>query len=73
MQQPLSAEPISGHFQLVGPQEYQLQVGDRTWTLVTLHPTVDRHLQSYPQGKLLSGWGYINPSGQWLRLEGISS
>ncbi|NMG59612.1 FAD-dependent oxidoreductase [Geitlerinema sp. P-1104] len=73
MRRPLNAELISGRFKLVGPQAYQLEVGDRLWSLVTLHPTVERHLQSYPQGQPLSGWGQINPSGQWLRLEGLLS
>ncbi|TAO03816.1 MAG: FAD-dependent oxidoreductase [Phormidium sp. SL48-SHIP] len=67
------AQTISGRVERLGDQDYQIQIGDRSWTLVTLHPTVERQLQRYPDHHHLSGWGYFNPSGHWLRLEGISS
>lgn len=78
---PPDSQPFVGEFRCEGAQDYRLVTsegtgegtGNRTWRLVTLHPTVDRQLQTYPQNAILRGWGRENRAGNWLRVDGISS
>lgn len=66
---------FSGIFQRNGWQDYTLEVlenkGDRIWQLVTLQPDIDKQLQTYPSGTAMSGWGWFNEAGDWLRVDGI--
>jgi len=43
----------------------------QTWQLITLHPQVDRQMETWKQGQLVSVVGRCNASGGWLVTEMI--
>jgi hypothetical protein len=68
-----NTQQFSGTFHCDGSQDYQLVTPEGTHRLVTLHPTLDRRLQTYPHQQRISGWGRWNAAGNWWCVEGISS
>ncbi|MDY6939059.1 MAG: FAD-dependent oxidoreductase [Cyanobacteriota bacterium] len=71
----ITTTAFSGIFQRNGWQDYSLEVfekkGDRIWQIVTLQPELDKQLQTYTSGTAISGWGWFNEAGDWLRVERI--
>lgn len=66
-----------GIFQHNGKQEYSITLTEpvaqagQTWQLITLHPVVNRQLETWKQGQLVSVVGRCNASGNWLVAEMI--
>ncbi len=69
---PNNTETFSGIFCRLGEQHYQLQTRDRLWTVVTLHPDIDRALQTVPHNTQISGRGCFNRAGNWIIIDSIS-
>ncbi len=66
---------FEGIFQCQNDQDYTITltepavVAGQTWTLITLQPDVDEQLQNCTKPQLLTVWGRLNHSGQWLVVE----
>ncbi|WP_017662860.1 FAD-dependent oxidoreductase [Baaleninema simplex] len=69
---PKDGHAFSGEFRCHGTQDYELITPDGSWRVVTLHPTIDRALQTYPDRRPISGWGRFNVAGNWLLVESIA-
>jgi len=67
--------PISGIFQDLGEQNYQLtviepeQLQGQTWQMVTLRSPIAEQLQACRAGQMLMVWGRLNLAGNWLLVE----
>lgn len=70
-----TAPSFSGYFHRQTEQDYSIELPStgrsEKFSLVTLHPEVERQLRQYPDGQPIQGQGWINRSGQWLRVESI--
>ncbi|MBO9997602.1 MAG: FAD-dependent oxidoreductase [Cyanobacteria bacterium SID2] len=69
---PKDGHAFSGEFYGRGSQDYQLVTRNGAWRIVTLHPTIDRILKTYPDRHSISGWGRFNVAGNWLLVESIA-
>lgn len=68
---------LTGTFHRQGDQNYTLTQLDpvhgtlQTWTLVTLQPQVNEQLKVYTDGQTLTAQGWLNSSGNWLRVQAV--
>lgn len=68
-----TGQDFTGRFQHQGHQDYQLAMGDRTVSLVTLQANVDQQLQQLTTGQMLQVTGELNLSGNWLLAESVKT
>jgi hypothetical protein len=72
------AECFTGVFQRFNQQDYALtittpiQLQGQTWQLVTTLPYIDQQLQLYTHEQLLTVYGDLNHSGNWILVQNIS-
>lgn len=70
-------QEFTGTFHRLGDQNYTLTGLDPeqgvtlTWTLVTLQPQVNEQLQTYLNDQPVTVRGWLNPAGNWLRVQVI--
>ncbi|MBD2299070.1 FAD-dependent oxidoreductase [Nostoc sp. FACHB-190] len=66
---------LTGIFQRIDQQNYQILVTEpsayqgQTWKLVTLRSHIDEQLQIAVHGQLITVWGKLNFSGNWLLVD----
>ncbi|WP_338430455.1 FAD-dependent oxidoreductase [Synechococcus elongatus] len=65
------AETLTGQFEQLGEQNYQLHDGTNTWQLVTLDAAIDQKFKALSDRALLSVTGLLNPAGHWLIAEAL--
>ncbi len=71
-------QKLTGTFHRQAEQDYRFTSSDptrgnvHTWTLVTLEPQVNEQLQNCLNGQTLTVQGWLNPAGNWLRVQTIS-
>jgi len=70
-------ECFTGIFKRVEQQKYSLKITapsayqGQNWQLVTLRSQVDQQLQASVDGQLVTVWGRLNYSGNWLLVDKI--
>ncbi|WP_126148193.1 FAD-dependent oxidoreductase [Synechococcus elongatus] len=65
------AQTVSGQFERLGDQNYQLDDGKTVWQLVTLDASIDQQFKALSDRLSLAVVGLINPAGHWLIVEAI--
>ncbi|MCG6133069.1 MAG: FAD-dependent oxidoreductase [Nostoc sp. LLA-1] len=68
---------FTGAFQRLNQQDYRFTIATpeayhgQTWQIVTWRSHIDEQLQAAVNGQILTIWGRMNHSGQWLLAEKI--
>ncbi|MBW4559230.1 MAG: FAD-dependent oxidoreductase [Trichormus sp. ATA11-4-KO1] len=69
---------FTGIFRRINQQDYRFTINTpaaydgQTWQLVTWRSHIDEQLQAAVHEQLLTIWGHLNHSGQWLLAEDIA-
>ncbi|MBE9053055.1 FAD-dependent oxidoreductase [Nostocales cyanobacterium LEGE 11386] len=72
------ADCFTGIFQRLNQQDYRFTITapatyeGQIWQIVTLRSHIDEQLQAAVHEQLLTIWGHLNHSGQWLLAEDIA-